>query len=149
MIKHGAKMIQALSNSQVPHITVYCGASFGAGNYGMCGRAFHPRFCFSWPNARSSVMGGEQAATTLDIVARQQAERSGKAVDEARLLAQKTEIVGLFESQASAFYTSGHVLDDGIIDPRQTRDVLSLLLATLREAAARTPHAMQFAVPRF
>jgi geranyl-CoA carboxylase beta subunit len=142
-------MIQALSNSQVPHITLHCGASFGAGNYGMCGRAFHPRFCFSWPNARSAVMGGEQAATTLDIVARQQAERSGKAVDEARLLAQKAEIVGLFESQASAFYTSGHLLDDGIIDPRQTRDVLALVLATVREAAARTPHAMQFAVPRF
>jgi len=149
MIKHGAKMIQALSNSQVPHITLHCGASFGAGNYGMCGRAFHPRFCFSWPNARSAVMGGEQAATTLDIVARQQAERSGKPLDEARLQAQKTEIVDLFESQASAFYTSGHMLDDGIIDPRQTRDVLVLVLATLREASARKPNAMQFAVPRF
>jgi geranyl-CoA carboxylase beta subunit len=70
-------------------------------------------------------------------------------VDEARLLAQKAEIVGLFESQASAFYTSGHLLDDGIIDPRQTRDVLALVLATVREAAARNTHAMQFAVPRF
>ena len=149
MIKHGSKMIQALSNSQVPHITIYCGASYGAGNYGMCGRAFHPRFCFSWPNARSAVMGGEQAATTMDIVARQQAQRTGKSVDEAKLQAQQTEILSLFESQASAFYTSGHLLDDGIIDPRQTRDVLALLLATVREADARTLRPLQFAAPRF
>ena len=149
MIKHGSKMIQALSNSQVPHITIYCGASYGAGNYGMCGRAFHPRFCFSWPNARSAVMGGEQAATTMDIVARQQAQRTGKVVDEARLQAQQTEILSLFESQASAFYTSGHLLDDGIIDPRQTRDVLALLLATVREADARSLRPLQFAAPRF
>ena len=80
---------------------------------------------------------------------RERAQALDEAVDEARLQAQKAEIVALFESQASAFYTSGHLLDDGIIDPRQTRDVLSLLLATLREAAARSPHAMQFAVPRF
>jgi geranyl-CoA carboxylase beta subunit len=149
MIKHGSKMIQALSNSQVPHITIYCGASYGAGNYGMCGRAFHPRFCFSWPNARSAVMGGEQAATTMDIVARQQAQRTGKVVDEARLQAQQTEILSLFESQASAFYTSGHLLDDGIIDPRHTRDVLALLLATVREADARSLRPLQFAAPRF
>jgi len=149
MIKHGSKLIQALANSQVPQITIYCGASFGAGNYGMCGRAFHPRFCFSWPNARTAVMGGEQAATTLDIVARQQAQRKGTPVDEARLLAQKDEIVTNFERQASAFYTSGHLLDDGVIDPRQTREVLAFVLATAREAAARAPRAMQFGVARF
>ena len=149
MIKHGSKMIQALSNSQVPHITIYCGASYGAGNYGMCGRAFHPRFCFSWPNARSAVMGGEQAASTMDIVARQQAQRTGKVVDEARLQAQQTEILSLFESQSSAFYTSGHLLDDGIIDPRHTRDVLAFLLATVREADARKLRPLQFAAPRF
>lgn len=149
MIKHGSKMIQALANSLVPQITIYCGASFGAGNYGMCGRAFHPRFCFSWPNARTAVMGGEQAATTLDIVARQQAQRKGTPVDEARLLAQKDEIVTNFERQGSAFYTSGHLLDDGVIDPRQTREVLAFVLATAREAAARAPRAIQFGVARF
>jgi geranyl-CoA carboxylase beta subunit len=149
MIKHGAKMIQALANSQVPQVTIYCGASFGAGNYGMCGRAFHPSFCFSWPNARTAVMGGEQAATTLDIVARQQAERKGGAVDEARLAAQKEEIVGTFERQASAFYTSGHMLDDGVIDPRDTRAVLAFVLATAREAAQRNTRPIQFGVARY
>ncbi|MDR1968199.1 MAG: acyl-CoA carboxylase subunit beta [Burkholderiaceae bacterium] len=149
MIKHGSKMIQALANSRVPQVTIHCGASFGAGNYGMCGRAFHPRFCFSWPNARTAVMGGEQAATTLDIVARQQAERKGHPVDEARLAAQKHEIVANFERQASAFYTSGHLLDDGVIDPRDTRAVLAFVLATAREAGLRQTHPVQFGVARF
>ncbi|WP_213957328.1 carboxyl transferase domain-containing protein [Variovorax sp. dw_954] len=149
MIKHGSKMIQALANSQVPQVTIYCGASFGAGNYGMCGRAFHPSFCFSWPNARTAVMGGEQAATTLEIVARQQAERKGRPLDEARLAAQKEEIVGNFERQASAFYTSGHMLDDGVIDPRDTRAVLAFVLATAREAAQRSTRPIQFGVARF
>ncbi|MGC3983375.1 MAG: carboxyl transferase domain-containing protein [Pseudorhodoferax sp.] len=149
MIKHGAKLIQALSNASVPRITLHCGASFGAGNYGMCGRAFEPRFAFSWPNARTAVMGGEQAATTMDIVARQQAGRQGKPVDEARLAAQKEEIVANFERQASAFYTSGHLLDDGVIDPRDTRAVLAFVLATAREAAARTLRPVQFGVARF
>lgn len=149
MIKHGAKMIQALSNSTVPQVTIYCGASFGAGNFGMCGRGFRPRFCFSWPNARTAVMGGEQAAMTLEIVARQQAERKGAAVDEARLAQQTGEIVANFERQASAFVTSGLLLDDGVIDPRDTRAVLAFVLATAREAEARTPRAMQFGVARF
>jgi len=149
MIKHGSKMIQALSNSSVPQVTIHCGASFGAGNYGMCGRAFRPRFCFSWPNARTAVMGGEQAATTMDIVARQQAARKGVPVDEARLAAQKREIVDNFERQAGAFYTSGHLLDDGVIDPRETRAVLAFVLATAREAGRRQPRAVQFGVARF
>jgi geranyl-CoA carboxylase beta subunit len=149
LIKHGSKMIQALSNSRVPQITIHCGASFGAGNYGMCGRAFHPRFCFSWPNARTAVMGGEQAATTMEIVARQQAGRKGAPVDEARLAAQKREIVDNFERQASAFYTSGYLLDDGVIDPRETRAVLAFVLATAREAEQRQPRPMQFGVARF
>jgi geranyl-CoA carboxylase beta subunit len=148
MIKHGAKLIQALSNSSVPQITLYCGASFGAGNYGMCGRAFKPRFCFSWPNARTAVMGGEQAALTLDIVARQKAQRSGEAPDEAALAQQTADIVAHFERQSSAFYTSGHLLDDGVIDPRDTRAVLAFVLATTREAAARATHPIQFGVAR-
>jgi len=149
MIKHGAKLIQALSNASVPRITILCGASFGAGNYGMCGRAFQPDFCFSWPNARTSVMGGEQAAMTLEIVARQKAERTGQPADEAALAAQKAEIVAHFERQASAFYTSGHLLDDGVIDPRDTRAVLALVLATRREADRHRPHPLQFGVARF
>jgi geranyl-CoA carboxylase beta subunit len=149
MIKHGAKLIQALSNAQVPQFTFYCGASFGAGNYGMCGRAFEPRFAFSWPNARTAVMGGEQAATTMDIVARQQAARQGKPVDEERLAAQQAEIIANFERQASAFYTSGHLLDDGVIDPRDTRAVLAFVLATAREADARRLRPVQFGVARF
>ncbi|MBP0627718.1 MULTISPECIES: acyl-CoA carboxylase subunit beta [unclassified Cupriavidus] len=149
MIKHGSKMIQALSNSRVPQVTLYCGASFGAGNFGMCGRGFKPRFCFSWPNARTAVMGGEQAAMTLEIVARQQAARKGKPVDEAQLAGQTAEIVANFERQASAFVTSGLLLDDGVIDPRDTRAVLAFVLATAREAALRQPHAIQFGVGRF
>lgn len=149
MIKHGSKLIQALSNSDVPQLTIYCGASFGAGNYGMCGRAFKPRFCFSWPNARTAVMGGEQAATTLEIVERAKAERTQQPVDEAALAKQKSEIIAHFDKQASAFYTSGHLLDDGVIDPRATRDVLLFALATIREAAQRRPRSIQFGTARF
>ncbi len=91
MIKHGSKMIQAVSNATVPSITVMCGASFGAGNYGMCGRAYGPRFVFSWPNARTAVMGGEQAALTMRIVAEGGAKRKGVPVDEAELQALEEE----------------------------------------------------------
>ncbi len=149
MIKHGAKMIQAISNSQVPHITLYCGASFGAGNYGMCGQSLRPRFSFSWPNAKTAVMGAEQAAMTMDIVARQQAERRDKPVDEAALAKQKADIIANFESQSSAFITSGLMLDDGIIDPRDTRAVLAFTLATVREGAQRQTRPVQFGVARF
>jgi len=149
MIKHGSKLLQAIANATVPQITIYCGASYGAGNYGMCGRGFRPRFCFSWPNARTAVMGGEQAATTLDIVARTQAARRAKPVDEARLAAQKSEIVDNFERQASAFITSGLLLDDGVIDPRDTRAVLTMALSICREADAARPRPIQFGVPRF
>ncbi|NYT62492.1 acyl-CoA carboxylase subunit beta [Alcaligenaceae bacterium] len=149
MIKHGSKMIQALSNSQVPHITLYCGASFGAGNYGMCGQSFRPRFSFSWPNAKTAVMGGEQAAMTMDIVARQQAEKRGRTVNEAALTAQKNEIIANFDSQSSAFITSGLMLDDGVIDPRNTRAVLAFVLATVRESQERQLQPVQFGVARF
>lgn len=149
MIKHGSKMIQALSNSTVPQITLYCGASYGAGNYGMCGRGFHPRFCFSWPNAKTSVMGAQQAAGTLEIVAREQAARKGRPVDEAQLQAQKQEIIDNFERQAGVLVTSGLMLDDGVIDPRDTRAVLAFVLATCREGDQRQVAPMQFGVSRF
>ena len=148
MIKHGAKQIQALSNATVPQITVQCGASFGAGNYGMCGRGFHPRFAFSWPVARTAVMGPQQAAGTMEIVMREGAARKGVPVDEDRLALMKEKIVDTFERQMHAFYTSGLLLDDGLIDPRDTRRVLALTLALCDEASRRTLHPMQFGVAR-
>jgi len=146
-IKHGSKMIQAVSNATVPQITIYCGASFGAGNYGMCGRGFHPRFCFSWPNARTAVMGGEQAAETMVIVTEAAMKRKGE-VDHARLAALRQKIVDNFDSQMDVFTTSAHVLDDGVIDPRDTRSVLSYVLSICREAEQRRPQPMQFSVAR-
>jgi len=148
MIKHGSKQIQALSNATVPQITIQCGASFGAGNYGMCGRGFHPRFAFSWPNARTAVMGPQQAAGTMEIVMREGAARKGVPVDEANLSALTAKIVATFERQMHAFYTSGLLLDDGIIDPRDTRRVIALTLALCDEAARRSLHPMQFGVAR-
>jgi geranyl-CoA carboxylase beta subunit len=148
MIKHGSKMIQAVTNATVPQITIQCGASFGAGNYGMCGRGYAPRFLFSWPNARTAVMGGEQAARTMQIVAEAGMARKGITPDPAQSQAQFDRIVALFESQADAFYTSGLLLDDGVIDPRDTRDVLTFCLETIAEAAARELRPMQFGVAR-
>lgn len=148
MIKHGSKMIQAVTNATVPQITLYCGASYGAGNYGMCGRGFHPRFCFSWPNARTAVMGAEQAAETMAIVTRAGAARRGKEADEAQIAAMKAQITELFESQMDVFTTSARLLDDGVIDPRDTRAVLAEVLATCREAARRQTVPMQFSVAR-
>ena len=147
IIKHGSKMIQAVTNATVPQITLYCGASFGAGNYGMCGRGFHPRFCFSWPNAKTAVMGGEQAAGTMRIVTEAGMRRKGE-VDEAKLDEMSRRIVERFDSQMSVFTTSALLLDDGVIDPRDTRAVLSKVLAVCREAEAREPQKMQFSVAR-
>jgi geranyl-CoA carboxylase beta subunit len=148
MIKHGSKMIQAVTNATVPQVTLQCGASFGAGNYGMCGRGFHPRFCFSWPNAKTAVMGGEQAARTMAIVTEAAQRRKGGAVDTAQLEAMQQRIVERFDAQMSAFYTSARLLDDGVIDPRDTRAVLATVLAICREGDARVPQAMQFSVAR-
>jgi geranyl-CoA carboxylase beta subunit len=148
MIKHGSKMIQAVSNASVPQLTIMCGASFGAGNYGMCGRGFDPRFLFAWPNARTAVMGGEQAATTMRIVAEAGAKRKGIAIDSAALDAQQKAIVDTFEGQQDAITTSSLMLDDGIIDPRDTRAVLTLCLDLCADAARRNVRPMQFGVAR-
>src|SRR5471030_1064849 len=148
MIKHGSKMIQAVSNATVPQITIMCGASFGAGNYGMCGRAFNPRFVFSWPNAQTAVMGPEQAATTMAIVAEATAARKGRPMDAEALDKIKRDIITNFESQMSAFHTSGLLLDDGVIDPRDTRKVLAAALAICAEAGARRLSPIQFGVAR-
>jgi geranyl-CoA carboxylase beta subunit len=148
MIKHGSKMIQAVSNATVPQVTIHCGASYGAGNYGMCGRSFGPRFVFSWPNARTAVMGAEQAATTMAIVAAEGARRRGVEPPEQMLAAMKQKIVDTFERQTSAFHTSGLLLDDGVIDPRDTRAVLMLVLSVCEEAASRAMRPVQFGVAR-
>ncbi|HEY2256682.1 MAG TPA: carboxyl transferase domain-containing protein, partial [Variovorax sp.] len=147
IIKHGSRMIQAVTNATVPQITLYCGASFGAGNYGMCGRGFHPRFCFSWPNAKTAVMGAEQAARTMVMVTEAAMKRKG-AVDPARLDELERGIVERFESQMSVFTTSARLLDDGVIDPRDTRAVLAQVLSICREAEWRQPQPMQFSVAR-
>ena len=147
IIKHGSKMIQAVTNASVPQITLHCGASFGAGNYGMCGRGFAPRFCFSWPNARTAVMGGEQAAQTMRTVTEAAMRRKGE-VDTAKLDALGQRIVERFDRQMSVLHTSALLLDDGVIDPRDTRDVLAQVLALCREAESRQPQPMQFSVAR-
>ncbi|MFA7282217.1 MAG: carboxyl transferase domain-containing protein [Sterolibacterium sp.] len=154
MIKHGAKMIQAVAHASVPQITLHIGASFGAGNYGMCGRAYGPRFAFSWPNAKTAVMGAEQAATTMRLVMEAKARRkmgnpdAGGAPNADEIAAMEAKIIDTFESQSSALYTSGLLLDDGIIDPRDTRKVLAYALSICREAEARTLTPIQFAVGR-
>ena len=147
IIKHGSKMIQAVSNATVPQITVLCGASFGAGNYGMCGRAFGPRFVFAWPNSKTAVMGAEQAAGTMATVMQASAARKGMEVPEFILENMKKQIVDTFESQTSAFYTSGLLLDDGVIDPRDTRQVLALALTACLQQE-RSVQTMQFGVAR-
>src|SRR5215510_757971 len=148
MIKHGSKMIQAVTNANVPQLTLMCGASFGAGNYGMCGRAYDPRFLFSWPNAQTAVMGAEQAALTMANVMESGARRKGQEPDAAQIDTLKKKIVDNFESQSSAFVTSARMLDDGIIDPRDTRNVLGFTLSICREADARTLRPIQFGVAR-
>ena len=149
MIKHGSKMIQAVTNLEVPRITLMTGASFGAGNYGMCGRAFEPDFLFTLPNASMGVMGGEQAAKTMSVVARGKAEATGQAVDEETLAKQEAYITNLFDSQSSAFYTSGHLMDDGMIDPRDSRKTLGFLLQTVWESRHRTVRENSFGIARF
>jgi geranyl-CoA carboxylase beta subunit len=148
MIKHGSKMIQAVSNATTPQITLMIGASFGAGNYGMCGRGYDPRFLFSWPNTQTGVMGGEQAAMVMSIVAEAGAKRKGIEVDHDAIAAQEKFIIDLFASQSDSFHTSGMFLDDGMIDPRDTRDVLGFILATIYEAEHRETFPSSFGVAR-
>ncbi|GAA2604580.1 carboxyl transferase domain-containing protein [Dactylosporangium fulvum] len=129
IIKHGALMINAVANSRVPHLTVNIGASYGAGNYGMCGRAFEPRFLFTWPNAKSAVMGPQQLAGVLSIVARQAAEAKGHAYDEEQDRTMRFMVEHKVEQESAALFLSGRLYDDGVIDPRDTRTVLGMCLA--------------------
>ncbi|WNG34367.1 acyl-CoA carboxylase subunit beta [Archangium violaceum] len=148
IVKHGAKMLQAVANATVPQVTILLGGAFGAGNYGMCGRAFHPRFIFAWPNARTAVMGGEQAAKVLTIVTAEKVRRSGMPVDEAVLNEMARPLVEQFDRESDAFNCSARLFDDGVIDPRDTRRVLGFILATCEEASRRTLSPNTFGVAR-
>ena len=148
MIKHGAKMIQAVANARVPRLTLMTGASFGAGNYGMCGQGYDPDFVFSWPNIQIGVMGGEQAAKTMSQVFREGAARKGRDVDEDMLAEQEARVIAHYDKQSDAFYTSGRMLDDGLIDPRDSRRVLGMALQTCWEARHRQVFPNSFGVGR-
>jgi acetyl-CoA carboxylase carboxyltransferase component len=132
--RDGAKMVAAVAAAQVPKLTVMIGASYGAGNYAMCGRAYDPRFVFSWPSHRISVMGGEQAAGVLTDIRRQALRKRGQEPDEAKLAAIRDEVLADYEEQASPYYATARLWDDGVIDPRQTRHVLGLALETTLNA---------------
>ncbi|NRA28691.1 MAG: acyl-CoA carboxylase subunit beta [Parvularculaceae bacterium] len=148
MIKNGSKMIQAVANISVPRITIQIGASFGAGNYGMCGRGFEPDFCFTWPNAMTGVMGGEQAGKVMRIVAEQAAAAKGEEPNTDMLAFQEAALKHVFDNQADAFTTSGRNLDDGMIDPRDTRRVLGFVLGTVTEAARINAKPNNFGIAR-
>jgi acetyl-CoA carboxylase carboxyltransferase component len=134
MVKDGAKMVNAVANSTVPHLSVIMGASYGAGNYAMCGRAFGPRFAFSWPGAQVAVMGPEQLAGVLSIVARQSAESKGHDFDEAADALQREATEAQIEREQHAFVMSGKLYDDGILDPRDTRTALAMCLSAIHSA---------------
>lgn len=147
-IKHGSKMIQAVANARVPKFTIVIGGSYGAGNYGMCGRGFQPRFIFSWPSARTAVMGGEQAAKVMEIVARGKAAREGVDADEAMLAKQGAMIRAGVDAQSDALFATARLWDDGIIDPRDTRRVLGLCLGIAAEGERRVLRPNSFGVAR-
>jgi len=148
IVKHGAKMIQAVANASVPQITLMIGASFGAGNYGMCGRGMDPRFAFSWPNARLAVMGGRQAARVLGDITRAKLQRTGKTADETALARMEQKLVDQIEGESDALYATARLWDDGIIDPRDTRPLLTYLLSVCREAETRPLSPTSFGVAR-
>jgi geranyl-CoA carboxylase beta subunit len=153
IVKHGSKMIQAVSNARdfVPQITVVVGGSFGAGNYGMCGRGMSPSFIFAWPNSRTSVMGGEQAAKVMEVVTREKWKREKRAVSEAEetgLSRMSAATIAQFDAESHAFAASGRLFDDGLIDPRDTRAVLAFTLSICAEARARTLVSSSFGVAR-
>ncbi|MES2090624.1 MAG: carboxyl transferase domain-containing protein [Pseudomonadota bacterium] len=147
-IKHGAKMIQAVANARVAKLTIVLGGSFGAGNYGMCGRGFDPRFIFSWPSARTAVMGGAQAAKVMDIITRGKMERAGMPVNDAMLEGMSGEIRKRLDAESNVLFGTARLWDDGVIDPRDTRRVLSLCLDLVQEADQRTLRSNTFGVAR-
>ena len=148
IVKHGSKMVQAVSNATVPQITMMVGASFGAGNYGMCGRSFGPRFVLAWPNNRISVMGGEQAAKVMSIVTEEKLKRQGKEIDREALARSEQKIIDQIDAESTALFATSRLWDDGLIDPRDSRRVLAFCLATCAEAEARELNPNTFGVGR-
>ncbi len=148
IIKHGAKMIQAVSNATVPRITINLGGSFGAGNYGMSGRAFEPRFCFAWPNSRIAVMGGEQAARVLSMITEEKYRKMGVEVDASVLDKLASQVKDKIDKESTALYATARIWDDGIIDPRDTRRVLAMTLATCFESEKRRVRTNSFGIAR-
>jgi len=152
IVKHGSKMVQAVANVRVPRITVVIGASFGAGNYGMSGRGFRPDFIFAWPNARTAVMGGEQAAKVLSIVTRDKWIKEGKEVTaevEQQWAAMESSVIKQFDRDSHPLAGTARLYDDGLIDPRDTRRVLAYTLSICREARSRPVKSNSFGVARF
>ena len=147
-IKHGSKMIQAVANARVPKFTFVIGGSYGAGNYGMCGRGFDPRFIFAWPTARTAVMGGAQAAKVMDIVNRAKLERSGLEANDEALAAMSDGLRLRLDKESTALFGTARLWDDGIIDPRETRRILGLGLALAAEADQRKLNPNTFGVAR-
>jgi len=131
IIKDGAKMINAVANSSVPHLTVNLAASYGAGNYGMCGRAYGPRFLFTWPNARTAVMGPAQLAGVMSIVARESAASMGRPFDEEADAAMRAGVEEQIERESLALFMTGKLYDDGLLDPRDTRTALGMGLSAV------------------
>lgn len=134
MIKHGSMMINAVANSTVPHISILLGASYGAGHYGMCGRAFDPRFLFAWPSSKSAVMGGAQLAGVISIVGRAAAEARGQAFDAEADAGMRAMIENQIEAESLPMFLSGRLYDDGVIDPRDTRTVVGMCLSAIATA---------------
>ena len=137
IIKAGALLVDAVARSSVPHFSVICGSSYGAGNYAMCGRSYAPRFMFSWPNSRCSVMGPEQLAGVMEMISRETSGRSGKPVNEVQLGAETSSLRDRVEKESEAYYTSAWCLDDGVIDPRDTRSVLGMCLEVCQDMRAK------------
>src|SRR5262245_17076334 len=133
IIRSGAKLINAVSNSTVPAITLMIGGSYGAGNYAMCGRAYDPRFVFTWPNHRIAVMGGQQLAGGMDLIKREAAARSGGSVDEPIHAMAKHMLAHRIEKESDPYFATARLWDDGIIDPRETRTVLAIALLSAHQ----------------
>jgi len=149
VIKHGAKMIQAVANARVPKLTIVVGGSYGAGNYAMCGRGLDPRFIFAWPNSHTAVMGGAQAGKVLRIVTEAAQLRNGVTPDPEMLDLLEHTTAQTLDSQSTALYGSANLWDDGLIDPRDTRTLLGYLLDICQEAEARSLQPNSFGVARF
>ena len=128
LVKKGAQLVSAVSTSTVPHISIICGASYGAGNYAMCGRSYGPRFLFAWPTSRCSVMGPEVLGGVMETIARESAAKAKKVVEEESLKKNVEGFKAQVQKDSESYRTSAHLIDDGVIDPRDTRDILGMCL---------------------